>query len=120
MNKKKAKLLRARVGAVEKQMEYLARVNSSRAGELSELKETVRRQGIIIHGVLTPFIEDLTQGVNDGVVTYSVDSDYDDFSDFGAMRMQRVVTRREWHAEYKSSTRTVRDGELIERYYSKT
>lgn len=116
----KKKKLKERLRVLESSREVQVTENLRRAGELSTLKETVRRQGIIIHGVLTPFIEDLTQGVNDGVVTYSVDSDYDDFSDFGAMRTQRVVTRREWHAEYKSSTRTVRDGELIERYYSKT
>lgn len=81
--------------------------------QLSAARETGHRNDITIRGILIPFVNDLANGVTDGVATFSVTTDHEDFTPLGGARL-RVAGRREWHAKYESSRVVVENGEVTE------
>lgn len=107
-----------KVGQLQEQVATLTKRLNAEHEQVTELREQVRRNDITIRGVLMPFINDLTNGVTDGVATFSVSTDYDDFTSYSGRRA-RVATRREWTATYTSSSGTWKNGECTERTYHK-
>jgi hypothetical protein len=96
-------------------VDFLRAANARQAREIVELRESVRRNDITIRGAIVPWLSDLAEGVNDGTVQFSVDTEMMDVSMGGLDgAVTRIAGLREWHCTYTSSRRTVEDGELVE------
>lgn len=107
-----------KVQKLQEDVDYLKKANARQGREIDELREQGRRNDIVVRGCLFPFVNDLARGVTDGQVTFSLETDYQDFSMAMGPNV-RVAARQEWHAKYESSTVLVEDGHVTERRFSK-
>jgi hypothetical protein len=104
---------RKRLDRLASDVDFLRAANARQTREIAELRETARRNDITIRGAIVPWLSDLAEGVTDGTVQFSVETEAAEVTSVEGWR-RFTPGLREWHCTYTSSRRTVEDGELVE------
>lgn len=108
-----------RLQEAERHIENLTKARDRQAKALSELREQQHMLNLFVRGGLLPAVRDLLDGRPGGVIKEDVQVEYQDLTSWDSSAIQCVAGARTYTVEYESSTGLWRNGDCVERRYSK-